>query len=132
MDMRKYSAGVIRPEDLYDGSRIEKIIHIFEHEKHNCAVLEFESGDQLYLWGNLARVLHKAWGYESDNWLEQEVELSLGHYQDKKTDPPTEKECIAIRAISPAKQEANGGTPVPALSKAARAKRGDMDDDIPF
>src|SRR5262245_61479865 len=61
MDMRKYSASVIRPEDLHDGPRVEKIINIFEHDKHNCAVLEFESGDQLYLWRNLARVLHKAW-----------------------------------------------------------------------
>ena len=48
MDMRKYSAGVIRPEDLYDGPRVEKIINIFEHEKHGCVVLEFESGDQFY------------------------------------------------------------------------------------
>jgi hypothetical protein len=131
MDMRKYSAGVIRPEDLYDGPRVEKIINIFEHEKHNCAVLELESGDQLFLWGNLARVLYKAWGYNSDDWLGQEVELSLGHYLDKKTDPPTEKECIAIRAVSPAKEGANSGAPVPALSKA-RTVGGGMDDEVPF
>ena len=129
MDMRKYSAGVIMPEHLYDGPRVEKIINIFEHDKHKCAVLEFESGDQLFLWGNLARILYKSWGYNSDDWLNQEVELSLGHYTDKKTDPPTDKECIAIRAISPAKQGANGGAPMPALSKAARS---DMDDEIPF
>jgi hypothetical protein len=50
MDMRKYSAGVIRPEDLYDGPRVEKIIKISEKEteRYTCAVLEFESGDQLY------------------------------------------------------------------------------------
>ena len=131
MDTRKYSAGVIRPEDLYDGSRVEKIINVFPHDKHNCLVLEFESGDQLYLWGNLARVLNKAWGYESDNWLDQEVELSLGHYLDKKIEPPTEKECITIRAISPPKEGANSGAPVPALSKVASG-RGGLDDEIPF
>jgi hypothetical protein len=135
MDMRKYSAGVIMPENLSEESRIEKIINIFEHEKHNCAVLEFESGDQLYLWPNLARVLNKAWGYDSENWLQQEVELSLGHYLDKKADPPTEKECINIRAVSPAKQRANSGAPVSALSKVVSrgvGKHDDMDDSIPF
>lgn len=132
MDMRKFSSGVIRPEDLYDGNRLEKIINIFEHEKHGCAVLEFESGDQLYLWNNLARVLNKAWGYDSENWLGQEVELSLGHYTDKKTDPPTEKECINIRAVSPAKSGANSGAPVTALSKAGAGNRGGMDDEFPF
>jgi hypothetical protein len=135
MDMRKYSAGVIMPENLCDGPRVEKIINIFEHEKHECAVLEFENGDQLYLWPNLARVLNKAWGYDSDNWLKQEVELSRGHYLDKKTDPPTEKECINIRAISPVKQGANSGAPVSALSKVASrsvGKHDDMDDEIPF
>jgi hypothetical protein len=130
MDTRKYSASVIRPEDL-DGSRVEKIINVFPHDKHNCLVLEFESGDQLYLWDNLARVLNKAWGYESDNWLDQEVELSLGHYLDKKTDPPTEKECIAIRAVSPAKAEIGNGGAAIASSKPA-SLRGAMDDDIPF
>ena len=112
MDMRKYSAGVIRPEDLYDGPRVEKIINIFKHEKHGCPVLEFESGDQFYCWSNQARILNKAWGYFSDDWLGQEVELSLGHYTDKKTDPPTEKETIAVKAISPAKATAgnNGGS----------------------
>jgi hypothetical protein len=131
LDMRKFSAGVIMPEHLHDGPRTEKIINIFEHDKHGCAVLEFESGDQLYLWGNLARVLYKAWGHDSEDWLQQEVELKLGHYLDKKTDPPTQKDCIDITAVSPAKQKANGGAPVPALSKIA-GKRNDFDDEVPF
>jgi hypothetical protein len=124
MDMRKFSGSVIRPEDLYDGPRVEKIIAIFEHEKHNCVVFELESGCQFYCWGNHARILSRAWGFESDNWKGQEFELSLGHYTDKRDDPPTEKETIAIRAISPAKPEAgNGG--VPALRDA-------LNDEIPF
>jgi len=127
MDMRKYSAGVIRPEDLYDGPRVEKIINIFEHEKHGCVVLEFESGDQFYCWNNYARVLNKAWGYDSNDWLGQELELSRGHYTDKKADPPTEKETIAVRAISSRKAGNNGG--LPALRGVCR---GGLDDEIPF
>jgi hypothetical protein len=127
MDTRKYSGGVIRPEDLYDGPQVEKIVSVYPHDKHNCLVLELESGNQFFCWPNYTRILNKAWGYESDRWLEQELELSLGHYPDKKTDPPTEKETINIRAISPAKPEAlNGGVP-----KAVIPRKKDLDDEIP-
>ena len=51
-----------------------------ENEKHGCAVLQFESGDQFYCWNNYARILNKAWGYDSEHWIDQEMELSLGHY----------------------------------------------------
>jgi hypothetical protein len=112
---------------------VEKIINIFEHEKHNCAVLELESGDQLFLWNNLARVLNRAWGYESEDWIGFEVELSLGHYLDKKTDPPTEKECIAIRAISPAKATGNGGVASKDGAQGGPVSlRRALDDEIPF
>jgi hypothetical protein len=130
MDMRKYSAGVIKPEDLHAGPRVEKIINVFEHEKHGCAVLLFESGDELYCWNNYARVLNKAWGYESENWLGQELELSLGHYTDKKTE--TEKETIVVRAISPAKPGTNGGASKAIVPGGPTSMRGAMDDEIPF
>src|SRR5215510_9636855 len=57
MDMRKYAAGVIMPEDLRDGPRTEVIIGVTINEKHKCPVLEFESGDQLFAWPNIARAL---------------------------------------------------------------------------
>jgi hypothetical protein len=132
MDMRKYSTGVIMPEDLSDGSRTEKIINISEHDKHDCHVLELESGDQLYLWKSQARILNKAWGHDSAGWIGQELDLSLGHYTDKKTD--TEKETIVVRAISPRKEIAagtNGGGTEVVASKPV-SLRGEMDDEIPF
>ena len=57
-DMRKYSSTVIKPENLHadGGTRDETIVHISHNEKYNCAVLEFESGDQLYLWNDNARI----------------------------------------------------------------------------
>ena len=133
MDMRKYSAGVVRPEDLYDGPRVEKIVNISEKEteKYTCAVLEFASGDQLYLWNNQARVLNNAWGYDSADWIGQEIELSLGHYTDKRTE--TEKENITVRAISPRKEAAgNGGGQAVVPSKTPAPRRDDMADEIPF
>ncbi len=130
VDMRKYAAGIIKPEDLHDGSRLEKIVEISENDKYGCAVLEFESGNQLFCWNNYARILTKAWGYDSENWLDQELELSLGHYLDKKTD--TQKETIDLRTISPAKPGAFNA-PGKAIAPSGAAPRGnDMDDDIPF
>jgi hypothetical protein len=131
MDLKKHCTGVITSEDLHDGKRVEKIINIFKHEKHNCLVLEFESGDQFYCWDNYARVLGRAWGYDSSDWLDQELELSLGHYIDKKTDPPTEKETTNVRAISPRKP--NGDAPGKAIAPGGGASlRSALDDDIPF
>jgi hypothetical protein len=128
MDMRKFNTGALRPVDLYDGPRVEKIVNVSESSKHDCAVLEFADGSQLFLWNNLARVLSRAWGYNSDDYLGQEVELSLDHYLDRKSDPPTEKECIAIRAVSsPKAATGNGGVPAPAA-----ARKDSMNDDVPF
>jgi hypothetical protein len=132
MDMRKYSSGFIKPDDVRESPRQERIIHIFESEKYGCPVLEFESGDQFSLNASNNKILCKAYGWESDHWLNHVIELSLGHYKDWRTDPPEEKETVVIRAIS-ARQPSpeNGGT------KAAQATprppaRGDMDDEIPF
>jgi hypothetical protein len=135
MDMRKYSAGVIRPEDLYDGPRVEKIIKISEKEteRYTCAVLKFESGDQLYAWNSQVRILNNAWGYDSAGWLGQELELSLGHYTDKKTN--TEKENISVKPISPRKGAAgnSGGAAVVASEPAEKSSlRDEMSDEVPF
>ena len=139
IDMRKYSAGVVMPEDLRDGPRVEKIVKISEKEteRYTCGVLEFESGDFVYLWNNQARILNKAWGYDSAGWLEQELELSLGHFIDKKTN--TEKETIDMRPISPRKT-GNGAAPPasstpskPSSSGGPVSLRSAVDDDsIPF
>jgi|KBSSwiStaDraftv2_1062776.scaffolds.fasta_scaffold394760_2 hypothetical protein len=130
MDMRKFSGGIIKPEDLHDGPRREKIVAVSENERYGCAVLEFESGDQLYCWNNYARILSKAWGYDSVFWIDQELETKLGHYHDRKTD--TEKETIDIVPISPAKPGAFDG-PGKAIAPARAATlREIIDDDIPF
>jgi hypothetical protein len=133
-DVKKYCGSLLRPEDVADGPLLEKIV-VSEHEKHGCLVLDFESGNQLYLWPNLARVLGRAWGSESDDWLEQEVELSLGHYIDKNLNPPTEKECMNIRAVSqPKAKTGNGGTSSKAIAVGGSTptqQRDDLDS-IPF
>jgi hypothetical protein len=133
MDMRKYSGGLIKPEALHDGPLVEKIVNVYENEKYGCAVLQFESGNEFYCWNNYARVLSKTWGHDSEHWIDQELELKLGHYPDKKTN--TEKETIDIWPISPAKPGALDKAPSKkaiAPAGAAPSRNSDMDDDIPF
>jgi hypothetical protein len=130
MDTRKFGSGFIRPDDVRDGPRSEKISYVFEHDKFGCLVLEFESGDQFSLNQTNVRALHKAYGWESDNWIGHIVELSLGHYKDWKSDPPEEKETVVLRTISvqPSSSDSSGTR----LPVQAPSPGHDMDDEIPF
>lgn len=130
MDMRKYASGFIKPDDVRDGPRTDKIINVFISEKYNCPVLELESGDQFLVNNTNTKILNKAWGWDSDDWINQIVEFSLGHYKDWRADPPEEKETVAVRAVSPRQPAADdGGTKAVA---APRPRASDMNDDIPF
>lgn len=77
VDMRKYASGYVMPDDLRDGPRQEQIINVYISEKHDVPVLEFASGDQLFAWPSIARVLTHAYGFESDNWRGHTEEKSL-------------------------------------------------------
>jgi hypothetical protein len=62
MDMRKFGSGFIKPDDVRDGPRLERIINVYESEKYGCPVLEFASGDQFSLNATNTKILSKAWG----------------------------------------------------------------------
>jgi hypothetical protein len=131
MDMRKYGAGPVKPDDVRDSPRVDKIINIYEHEKFRCPVLELESGDTFNLNATNNRNLSKAWGFDSDDWLGQELELSLGYYKDWRDDPPSDKETVVVRAVSSAKAQNGGGAVVP-VPKSFPPQHDDMEDQIPF
>jgi hypothetical protein len=136
MDMRKYASKYVKPDNVRDGPIQTRIVNVFEDEQYGRPVLELETGSQFSLNDGNTNALIKAWGHNSDDWIGQEIELSLGHYQDWKTDPPIEKETVKVRAISPAKAAQNGGAPVnkplPPSIKSAAPQQDDMDDSIPF
>ncbi len=71
--------------------------------------------------------LIKAWGYESKDWIGQELELFLGTYKDWKSDPPEEKETVKVRAISPAKA-ATGNSGGAEQASAAAEQGGRVED----
>jgi hypothetical protein len=135
VDVRKYTSGVVMPEDLRDGPRTERIISVYINEKHDVPVLEFESGDQLFAWPSIGRVLARAYGYETDDWRGHIVKLSHGTYPDRKTGET--KDTIIIEAVSSRDGTGNSGAQRmdPAKLPAPVAKRtiaDDLSDEMPF
>jgi hypothetical protein len=134
MDMRKYTSGFIKPDHVREGPRQETIVNVYESEKYGHPVLEFESGDSLSLNSTNNRLLCQAWGFESDAWLGQTVEVGLGHYRDWRSDPPADKETVTVRAISArqASPDNGGAKATPATPKPRPSLRDEMDDEVPF
>ena len=152
MDMRRYRMGSLTLDDVRDGPHRDRIVNVFHSEKFNCGVLELESGFQFSVYSTNNRILVKAWGHESDDWIGKDLDFELGHYTDWKADPPAEKETIIVRPVS-ASSNAAGGSPKPANSSprpktkngpvapsssgtdnavALPSRRDDLDDEIPF
>jgi hypothetical protein len=118
VDMRKYASGLLRPEDLHDGNRTEKIVGVSISDKLGAPILTFESGDEMVAWNNIARVLTRAYGYQDTDWIGHVIELSIGQYTNKDGDI---KENIQIKAISSRDQKEE----VKPIDK-------DLDDEIPW
>jgi hypothetical protein len=101
MDVSKYMAkGFIKPDDVRV-PREERIINVYESNRYDCLVLDFESGDQLSLNPITTRVLGKAYGTESDYWRDQVIELSHGTYKNKDGE---DKDTVLVKPISAPKQ----------------------------
>jgi hypothetical protein len=138
MDARKYASKYVKPDNVRDGPIQTRIINVFEDERYGRLTLELETGSQFGLNESNTNTLITAWGHETNEWIGQELELSLGTYKDWRADPVVDKETVKVRAISPAKTTAagNSGTPskppLPPSIKSAAPRADDMDDSIPF
>ena len=130
MDMRKYASGVIMPEDLRNGPRQERIINVYISQKHDVPVLVFESGDELFAWPNIARVLGRAYGFKDEkDWVGHVVKLSLGTYTDKKTGE--EKDTIILEAVS-SRDGSDNGEPQRVDPAKLPKLSDDLSDEMPF
>jgi hypothetical protein len=129
MDMKKYTSGFITPDDLLDGPRRERIVNVYQSDKHSAFVLDLESGDQLMVWHNSpnARALGRAYGHESEDWRGHMIELSHGTY----TKDGEEKGMVILKTISSRDGNANGGPQRVDPAKLPKPKD-DMNDEIPF
>jgi hypothetical protein len=133
MDMRQYASKYVKPDQVRDGPIQTRIVNVFESERTGRPVLELETGSEFTLNDGNNNTLIQAWGYNSDDWIGQEIELLLGTYKDWRADPVVDKETVKVRAISPAKATAqNGGAPPLPASKTVASRHDDMDDEIPF
>jgi hypothetical protein len=141
VDARNYASKYIKPDNVRDSPLTTRIVNIYEDDRYGRLMLELENGSQFGLNDGNTNILIQAWGYDTDAWLEQELELSLGTYKDWRADPPADKETVRVKAISPRKTTAgNSGAPskpsLPPSRTAAQggptSLRGEMDDEIPF
>jgi hypothetical protein len=102
MDARKYAAKYVKPDQVRDGPIQTRIINVFEDDRYGRLMLELENGSQFGLNEGNTNTLITAWGYDTNDWVEQEIEFSLGFYKDwnSNSDPPAEKETVKVRAIA--------------------------------
>jgi hypothetical protein len=133
VDMREYGTKFVKPDYVRDGPIVTSIVNVFVGEQFGRPILELATGAQLNLNETNATALIKAWGHDSDDWIGQEIELSLGTYHDWKSD--ADKETVRVKALSPAKMTTgNSGAasrpPLPASRTASLAD--DLSDDVPF
>jgi hypothetical protein len=131
VDVRKYTSGLIRPEDLRDGPRQERIINVYISEKFDVPVLVFESGDEMLAFAGSGRALAKAYGFESDDWRGHLVELSLGSYTNKDGET---KESINLKPVTSRDGSSSNGGPQRAdpATLPKLSPKDDLDDSIPF
>ena len=104
VDARKYASKYVKPDDVRDGPIHTRIISMFEDERFSRLMLELETGSQFALNDGNTNILIKAWGHDTDAWIGRELQLELGTYKDWRDDPPTEKETVRVRAVSPAER----------------------------
>jgi hypothetical protein len=134
VDVRKYTSGLITPDEVRDGPIETKIVGVYISEKHDVPVLELETGDQFFAWPGNGRKLARAYGDNSDDWIGHQIRLELGTYTDKDGNS---KDTVNLIAVSSRDGNADGGTPqradpnkLPAPVK--RPLKDDLADDVPF
>ena len=129
MDVSKYLGSTfLKVADVKVYGPIRVVIVIIVEGKFDKPDLVFDDGTRLSLNVTNTRILARAYGTDTANWIDKEVELYVGETE-YEGEP---QESILIKPISPAvekKRRQDGATP------ARRIRRGpanDIDDDIPF
>ena len=116
MDMREYiGATFIKVADVRDGPLRMQIAAIREG-KFDKPDMMFESGEVLSLNATNTRILMRAYGQESADWIGKEIELAPGQtpFQGQLRDS------VGVRPISPS-----------VAGKSGEAT-GELDDEMPF
>jgi len=82
MDVSRYFAGVfLKVEDLEaTGPMKAKIVDV-SMGRYDKPDLTFDDGNKLSVNATNGRTLARVYGYETNNWIEKEVELFIGEVQ---------------------------------------------------
>lgn len=118
MDMRKYSGeSFIKVADVRSGPLQVQIAAVKEGQ-YGKPNLVFESGEALGLNSTNNKILIRAYGRNSDDWIGKEIELFLGEVEYQKT----MQEAVIVRPISPPLKP----------SAQTEAPKTDFGDETPF
>jgi hypothetical protein len=129
VDIRKYASGIITAEDVREGPIEAHIVNAYISEKHECLVLELDTGDQFYLWAGKGRALARAYGHESNDWRGHLVRFEHATYTDRK-DGAT-KETVNVTPVSSRDGNAGGPQRIDPANLPKPIEK-DLDDSIPF
>jgi hypothetical protein len=137
VDVRKYAAGMyLKPADL-EGRVIKRIINVTETEGKYGPKLDlwFEDGSRLSLSGKNVGELMRVYGTDSDLWLNKNIELSVGQFENRDGNTGQMILVAGIDAEVPQHERpklAPISTPPKPTSSKSGNTRADMDDEIPF
>jgi hypothetical protein len=123
MDMREYVQGdFIKVEHIRNGPRRERIVGV-EKGQFDRPVITLETGDMLTLNVTNTKILIHAYGEQSEEWINKEIELTLGKvpYKGDMVDS------VIVMPLNPTR-DAN----MPVLPKPKVSAAEEMDDEIPF
>jgi hypothetical protein len=118
MDMRKFSGPTfLKVDDVRDGPLLRQIAAVREG-KYDKPDLVFETGEMLSVNSTNNRILMRAYGSNSDDWLGKEIELVLGRV--KFQGEP--QEAVIVKPISP---------PIATVDRTLPHKADAFNDDVP-
>jgi hypothetical protein len=100
IDRRKYTGNVFRKVEHVKAGPIRVTITGVSEGQYGKLDLTFDDGSQLSLNANNCLTLARAYGFESDNLIGKEVELTLGEIQYRGEPQQT----ILVKPISPPAQ----------------------------
>jgi len=130
VDIRKYASGFITADDVREKPIEAHIINTYISEKHDCLVLELDSGDQFYVWPGKGRALTRAYGFESTDLIGHLVRFEHGTYTDRKDGQI--KETVNVVPVSSRDGGGDGPKRADPATLPKPALNDDLSDDVPF
>lgn len=125
MDATPYCGALfLKPEHVREQPKRVRIVDVGEGTYG--LVLTLEDSEKFSLNQTNTRILAKAYGSETDFWLNHVIELELGFYTDNKDGE--QKETVLVRPVSRPPPTATTGNG----QEEPKSLQQDLSDDLPF